>query len=165
MALKLTPRLSRHTTNGWPPYRSAGIRVTAISPGRCHGRVELRPGLWNRDNVGTHLGGSLSAPADPLDRSVLGRVLGDACLVRDRAAHIEFVKPGRGVMATAFHLDGDDLERRRRGAADGSKLLRKCVVQLRDRSGEPVARVRRRLYVRLKQRTRPDAGVARLPED
>ena len=32
MAPSLPPRLFRHLTNWWPPYRGAGIRVVAIAP-------------------------------------------------------------------------------------------------------------------------------------
>ena len=160
MRFQLPPRLFRHMINWWPPYRGAGIRVTAIAPDWCHVRVELRAGLRNRNYLGTHFGGSLYSMADPFYVLMLIHVLGGDYLVWDQAAEIEFLKPGRGRVSAEFHLDGAHLERLRREAADGSKLLPEYVVEIKDASGEVVARVRKRVYVRLKKRARPDRDAA-----
>jgi uncharacterized protein YxjI len=97
--------------------------------------------------------------ADPFYVLMLAHVLGDDYLIWDQAAEIEFLKPGRGVVMAEFHLDAHQVERLRREAADGSKLLPEYTVEIRDAGGEIVARVRKRLYVRLKKRARPDAAV------
>jgi acyl-coenzyme A thioesterase PaaI-like protein len=165
MAPKLPPRLFRHFLNWWPPYRGAGIHVTAISPDWRDVRVELRPRRLNRNYYGTHFGGSLYAMADPFYVLMLAHLLGEDHQVWDQAAEIEFLKPGRGVVAAEFHLDAQHVERLRREAADGTKLLPEYVVEIRDGNGEIVARIRKRLYVRLKKRARPDAAVARTAED
>jgi acyl-coenzyme A thioesterase PaaI-like protein len=165
MALRLTPRLFRHLLNWWPPYRGAGIRVTAISPDWHHVRVELRAGLRNRNYFGSHFGGSLYSMADPFYVLMLAHVLGPDYLIWDQAAEIEFLKPGRGVVSAEFHLEAREVERLRREAADGRKLLPEYAVEIRDPGGEVVARIRKRLYVRLKKRARPDAAPARRPED
>jgi acyl-coenzyme A thioesterase PaaI-like protein len=158
MARPLSPRLFRCLMNWWPPYRGAGIRVTAIAPDWRHVRAELRPGLRNRNYVGTHFGGSLYSLADPFYVLMLNHVLGPDYLIWDQAAEIEFVKPGRGVVAAEFHLDAQHTERLRREAADGSKLLPEYLVEIKDAGGELVARVRKRVYVRLKKRARPTAA-------
>ena len=160
MALKLTPRLFRHMMNWWPPYRGAGIRVTAIAPDWCHVRVELRQRFRNRNYVGTHFGGSLYAMADPFYVLMLYHVLGSDYLIWDQATEIEFLKPGRGVVAAEFHLEAQQVERLRREAADGSKLLPEYLVEIKDGGGEVVARVRKRVYVRLKKGARPGAAAA-----
>jgi len=165
MALQLTPRLFRHLINWWPPFRGAGIRVTAISADWHHVRVELRAGLRNRNYFGSHFGGSLYAMADPFYVLMLAHVLGGDYLIWDQAAEIEFLKPGRGVVSADFHLDAGEIGRLRREAADGSKLLPEYTVEIRDAGGELVARVRKRLYVRLKKRARPDPVAPRLTED
>ena len=114
MALKLPSRLFRHVLNWWPPYRGAGIHVTAISPDWRHVRVELRPRRRNRNYYGTHFGGSLYAMADPFYVLMLAHLLGADYAVWDQAAEIEFLKPGRGVVAAEFHLDAQHVERLRR---------------------------------------------------
>ena len=165
MALKLTPRLFRLMMNWWPPYRGAGIRVRAISSDWCHVRVELRAGLRNRNYFGTHFGGSLYAMADPFYVLMLAHLLGDRYLIWDQAAEIEFLKPARGTVTAEFHLDPHQVERLRREAADGSKLLPEYHVEIRDSGGETVARVRKRLYVRLKKSARPEAAPAPAMEE
>ena len=157
MALVRSARLFRHLLNWWPPYRGAGIRVAAISPDWRHVRVELRPRLRNRNPFGSHFGGNLSSMADPFYVLMLGRLLGPDYLVWDQAAEIEFLKPGRGVVAAEFHLDAREVERLRGEAAGGAKLLPEYLVEIKDAGGEVVARVRKRLYVRLKPRARPAA--------
>ena len=165
MAVTLTPRLFRHLINWWPPYRGAGIHVTAIAADWCHVRVELRARRRNRNYLGTHFGGSLYAMADPFYVLMLYHVLGRDYAIWDQSAQIEFLKPGRGVVAAEFHLDRQHVERLRREAADGSKLLPEYVVEIKDAGGEVVARVRKRLYVRLKRDVRPATGAARAAED
>jgi acyl-coenzyme A thioesterase PaaI-like protein len=165
MALKLKPRLFRHMMNWWPPYRGAGIRVAAISPDWRHVRVELRPRWRNRNPFGSHFGGNLYSMVDPFYVLMLTQVLGGDYLVWDQAAEIEFLKPGLGTVAAEFHLEERQVERLRREAADGSKLLPEFTIEIRDSGGEIVARVRKRLYVRLKKRARPDGGAARTAED
>ncbi len=165
MAFQLSPRLFRHLMNWWPPYRGAGIRVTAISPDWHHVRVELRAGLRNRNYFGSHFGGSLYAMADPFYVLMLAHVLGGDYVIWDQAAEIEFLKPGRGVVTAEFHLDAHQVERLRREAADGSKLLPEYAVEIRDAGGDIVARIRKRVYLRLKKRDRPDAAAQRPPED
>jgi acyl-coenzyme A thioesterase PaaI-like protein len=128
-------------------------------------RVELRAGLRNRNTLGTHFGGSLYAMADPFYVLMLSHVLGGDYLIWDQAAEIEFVRPGRGTVAAEFHLDPQQVERLRREAADGSKLLPEYHVEIRDAAGELVARVRKRLYVRLKRRVPRDAGATPAVED
>ena len=159
MALTMTPRLLRHLMSWWPPYRGAGIRVVAISEDWCHIRVELRARLRNRNYFGTHFGGSLYAMADPFYVLMLHHVLGRDYLIWNQGAEIEFLRPGRGTVSAEFHLDRHQIERLRREAADGTKLLPEFVVEIKDAGGEPVARVRERLYVRLKPRARPGAAA------
>lgn len=164
MARRINARLFRHLMNWWPPYRGAGIHVTGISPDWHDVRVELRPGLRNRNYLGTHFGGSLYAMADPFWVLMLIHVLGDDYLVWDQAAEIEFLKPARGIVAAQFHVDAALVERLRQDAAGGAKLLPEFVTEIRDAGGEIVARVRKRVYVRLKKRARPDAGAPQGPQ-
>lgn len=145
--------------NLWPPFRGAGIRVAEIAPDWGHVRVELRLKRLNRNFVGTHFGGSLFAMTDPFYMIMLLQVLGDDYLVWDQAAEIEYVKPGRGTVHAEFRLDPHHVQRLRHEAADGSKLLPEYAIEVRDARGEVVARVRKKLYVRLKKDRRPAAPV------
>jgi hypothetical protein len=76
--------------------------------------------------------------------------LGHDHYVWDKAADIEFVKPGRGTVQTAFALEDGVLDALRAEAADGGKVLRWFENSVVDAQGETVARVRKQLYVRRK---------------
>jgi acyl-coenzyme A thioesterase PaaI-like protein len=160
MARPLPAWLFRRFLNWWPPYRGAGIRVTALAPDWHAVRIELRPGLRNRNYFGTHFGGSLYAMVDPFYVLMLVHLLGADYLVWDQAAEIEFVRPGRGVVSAEIRLDPAEVERIRREAASGEKFLPEYAIEIRDAGGEVVARVRKRLYIRLKKRARPGAEQA-----
>jgi len=145
--------------NLWPPYRGAGIRVRRIADDWCEVRVELRPRLFNRNYLGTHFGGSLFAMTDPFHVLMLLHVLGDDYVVWDQASAIDYLKPGRGVVAADLRLEAAEVETIRREAAGGDKVVREFGAEIRDRDGELVARVRKQLYVRLKKRLRAAAAT------
>lgn len=155
MRIRPTPGLLRFAMNVWPPFRGAGIRVAEIAPDWSRARVELRLKRLNRNFVGTHFGGSLFAMTDPFYMIMLLQQLGDDYLVWDQAAEIEYLKPGRGVVQAEFRLDPHHVQRLRQEAADGSKLLPEYTIEVCDAAGEVVARVRKKIYVRLKKDHRP----------
>lgn len=142
--------LMRHLFNLWPPFLAAGIHVTALTPDFRHARVELRQRPWNRNYVGTHFGGSLFAMTDPFWMFLVLRGLGKDYIVWDKAAEIEFVKPGRGTVFAEFHIDDALLDRLRAETADGGKHLHWLPVDVVDATGDTVARVRKQIYVRRK---------------
>jgi acyl-coenzyme A thioesterase PaaI-like protein len=141
--------------NVWPPFRGAGIRVRGIAADWSEATVELRARWFNRNYVGTHFGGSLFAMTDPFYALLLMHRLGAEYLVWDQAASIEFVAPGRGTVSATFVLREERVAVIRAQAASGEKVLPQFEVEIRDRTGELVARVRKTLYVRLKPRYRP----------
>lgn len=143
-------RSLKRLLNVWPPFLFSGIRVTAFSDDYRHARVELRMRPWNRNYVGVHFGGSLFAMTDPFWMVMAKESLGTDYVVWDRAAEIEFVKPGRGTVHAVFDLDGATLQAMREATADGAKHLRWFQADVLDQAGEVVARVRKQLYVRRK---------------
>jgi acyl-coenzyme A thioesterase PaaI-like protein len=160
MRFRASAGLLRRVMNLWPPFRGAGIRVASIASDWSHVRVELRLKRLNRNFVGTHFGGSLFAMTDPFYMIMLLQQLGDDYLVWDQAAEIEYVKPGRGTVHAEFRLDPHHVQRLRQEAADGSKLLPEYLIEVCDAQGDVVARVRKKLYVRLKKDRRPTGSAA-----
>ena len=140
----------RRGLNLWPPFLFAGIHVTEISPDWKRIRVELRMRPWNRNYVKTHFGGSLFAMTDPFRMIPVLHCLGPDYFVWDKAAEIEFVKPGRGTVHAVFTLDDAVLDELRAAAAGGEKVLRWFDADVVDAQGEVVARTRKQLYVRRK---------------
>jgi len=157
----MRPAALRWIFNLWPPFVAAGIRVTRLSPDWRNARVELRMRPWNRNYVGTHFGGSLFAMTDPFWMILVKERIGGDYMVWDKAAEIEFVKPGKGTVAAEFHLDDATVDDLRARAASGDKVLHWFDTGVVDASGDLVARVRKQVYVRRKRErgdTRPAAG-------
>lgn len=150
----------RRLFNLWGPFRGAGIRLTELSPDWRHARVELRKTLTNRNYVGTHFGGSLFAMTDPFYMVMLMRNLGGDYIVWDKTASIDFVSPGRGTVHCEFHIDDALMERIKREAASGAPTFPEFDIDVLNTEGQVVARVHRKLYVRLKPERRPLAPAS-----
>ena len=136
--------------NLWPPFLSSGIHVTHMSQDWRQARVELRMRPWNRNYVGTHFGGSLFAMTDPFWMILVKECLGRDYIVWDKAAEIEFVKPGKGTVHAEFQIQDSVLDEIRAATASGEKYLRWFPVEVIDAQGDVVAHVRKQIYVRLK---------------
>jgi hypothetical protein len=147
-----SPASFRRVMNLWPPFLFSGIRVRTISADWRSVRVQLRQRWYNRNYVGTHFGGSLFAMTDPFWMIMALEALGRDYIVWDKAAEIEFVKPGRGTVTADFHLDDAALDAMRAAAAGGEKSLHWFETPVLDAAGDTVARVRKQLYVRLKKK-------------
>jgi acyl-coenzyme A thioesterase PaaI-like protein len=151
----MSPRLLRWVMNVWPPFLGAGIRVRSIAADWSEAVVDLRERLANRNYVGTHFGGSLFAMTDPFYALLLMHRLGERYLVWDQSASIEFVAPGRGTVHAVFRIPDETVDEIRKRTEGGEKALPEFQCEIRDGTGELVARVRKTIYVRLKARYRP----------
>lgn len=146
----MKPNTLRHIFNVWPPFLLSGIHVTELAPDWSFARVELRMRPWNRNYVGTHFGGNLFAMTDPFWMIPIKECLGNDYIVWDKAAEIEFVKPGKGTVHAEFHIEDSALDEIRAATAGGGKTLRWFPVDVIDAQGEVVARVRKQIYARRK---------------
>lgn len=146
----LTPsaRVLRIALNLWPPFLGAGIRVEAISKDFRYARIGLKLRLLNRNMWGVHFGGSLFAMTDAFYSIMLKHNLGIDYMVWDKAASIEFIKPGRGRVFAEFRLDAETIEAVRQATQHGDKHLPELRVNVMDERGDLVAAVHKTLYVR-----------------
>ena len=135
--------------NVYPPFLGAGVRVrqSKADPYTIISSMALRP--WNRNLFGTHFGGSLYAMCDPFFAIILVRALGPGYVVWDRSATIEFLRPGRGTVRATFHVPPEEIARIRERADGGEKVEPELVAEVVGEDGEVVARVGKKLYVRL----------------
>ncbi len=132
----------------YPPYLGAGVRVRSAAPDLSRVEVELPLTAWNRNFVGTHFGGSLYSMCDPFLMLMLMSRLGPGYVVWDKAASIEFLRPGRGTVSAAFELPAGRVDEIRAEADRAGKTLPRFEVTVVDDAGKPVARVEKVLYVR-----------------
>lgn len=151
----MTPRWLRRLFNVYPPYIGAGVRVVRFDDDCRFTRVEMPLRWYNRNYVGTHFGGSLYAMADPFLMIMLMRNLGPDYVVWDKTGTIEFVAPGRGTVWTEFRLTGEALDEIRARTEGGAKYLPWFDVEVRGPDGGLVARIRKQIYIRRKDASRP----------
>ena len=156
----MKPSTLRHVFNFWPPFLFAGIHVTRMSADWREARVELRMRPWTKNYVGTHFGGSLFSMTDPFWMILVKECLGSDYIVWDKAAEIEFVKPGKGTVHASFKVEDSVLDEIRTATANGDKALRWLPVEVIDRQGDVVAKIRKQIYVRRKPHKRTAQGGA-----
>lgn len=143
-------RLFRWLLNIYPPYLGAGVRVRRVAPDFREVVVEMPLRFFNRNYVGTHFGGSLYAMVDPFYMLMLIKNLGPDYIVWDKAANIDFVKPGRGTVRAHFQLEDKVIQEIKERVKNGGKYLPTFTVQVTDSQGDVVAVVEKVLYVRKK---------------
>lgn len=155
-----SPAVFRHVMNLWPPFWGTGISIAEVAPDYSRAVVRMKKRFYNANAFGTHFGGSLYAMCDPFHVLMLVPQLGPDYLVWDKAAEIEFIKPGRGTVTAVFDWHPAEIAEIRERTAGGGKYEPLRTVEVRDESGELIARVRKTLYVRTrKPATLPAAQV------
>jgi acyl-coenzyme A thioesterase PaaI-like protein len=147
-----SPWLARTLMSLYPPLLGAGIRVTRVSPDYRQVRVELPLRWYNANVVGTQFGGSIYAMTDPFYMLMYMRALGPEYAVWDKAAAIEFVKPGRRLLVVEFTLSDGEVDEVRRRTAEGDKHVFDREVLVHDDAGLLVARVIKTLYVKKREK-------------
>jgi hypothetical protein len=106
--------------------------------------------LWwrTRNYVGTIFGGSLYGAVDPFYMMMLIQVLGPGYVVWDKAAAIQFRRPGRTTLYASFQLDDALVDGIREELQRVEKLDRHFTVELKDAAGEVHAIIEKTVNVR-----------------
>ena len=151
--LTLRQRVLMRLFNFYPPFLGAGIRVVSVSPDWSAIKVRLALNWLNRNLFGTQFGGSLYAMCDPFFVIILARHLGADYIVWDKAATIQFLRPGHGPVTATFHIPPETIDEIRALADRGEKLEPLFQVEVVDEAGQVIAQVEKRLYVRKKDLT------------
>jgi acyl-coenzyme A thioesterase PaaI-like protein len=143
-------RLLERLINIYPPLVGAGIHSRSLDERTID--VEMKLTFFNRNVVGVHFGGSLYAMCDPWFMLILMRLLGPDYTVWDKAANIQFKRPGRGKVKARFHIPAERVEEIRRDADQNHKVEPTFTVDVLDEQGVVIAQVEKLLYVRRKDR-------------
>jgi acyl-coenzyme A thioesterase PaaI-like protein len=138
----------RERLNTYPPYAGAGIVITHVALDGSEIRVRMPLTERNRNLVGTHFGGSLYAMVDPHLMILLMRRLGPGYVVWDKAAAIDFRRPGRGTVHATIRVTDGEVDAIVAATADGDKHLPQWTLEILDDGGDLVATVHKTLYVR-----------------
>jgi len=148
----MKPKFLKLILNIYPPYIGAGIHVEHISEDYREVVVAMKLRWYNRNYVGTHFGGSLSAMTDPFFMLMLLNILGGDYIVWDQAARIEFIRPGRGRVVARFHLSQMQIDAIHAETRDGAVFHPEYEVDILNDDGQVVAHVLKQLYIRQKNK-------------
>lgn len=143
----------RRLVNLYPPYVGAAIRVRHTESGGYVTRMKLT--WYNRNLFGTHFGGSLYAMCDPFYSIILLEELGRDFIVWDKAATIDFRRPGKGTVSARFEIPAARVEEIRETALRDGKTEPRFSTEVVDGDGEVVAAVEKVIYVRVKNHAQP----------
>jgi len=145
-------RRLRWTFNLIPAYRGTGARVKYVSSDFREVRVALPLSWRTRNYVGTIFGGSLYGAVDPVYMIMLIKILGPSYTVWDKAATIQFRRPGRSTLYAKFVLDEEEIRTIRELAERQPSVDRVYRVNLADAQGTVCASVEKTVYIRKKAR-------------
>lgn len=134
----------------YAPYLGAGVKLKKMSKDFRHCRVEMPLTILNRNYVGTQFGGSLYSMVDPWYMLMLIKNLGDDYIVWDKAATINFRKPGMGRVHAEFNLSQEVLDEIKKYLETNVKMDKHFLVEIKDETGKLIADVDKTLYIRKK---------------
>lgn len=140
--------------NSWPPLFFAGIKLTYLAADYREAHVTLKLRWYNRNYVGVQYGGSLMSMTDPWYMLLLMHNLGGDYFVWDKHAEIDYVAPGKTHVHAHFKISEETLADIREQTASGEKYIPEFSVDILDDHNKLVARVKRRVYIKLKPRAR-----------
>lgn len=141
----------RDRLNKWGTFAAQRLEVLAVADDWSSATIRMDLQEDNGNYYGTAFGGTLFSMVDPFFVILAYHQLGEGYVVWDKAAEIEFVKPGASAITATVEMPADVVAEMRVAAADGSKVLRWFEVEMIDAVGDVVARARRQLYVRKKR--------------
>jgi acyl-coenzyme A thioesterase PaaI-like protein len=133
------------------PYVGANVKIRTIDDNTVESSMALIES--NTNYVGTHFGGSLYSMCDPFFMFILMENLGKDYIVWDKAASIEFLKPGTGRVTARFHIPAEELDALKTELAKVRKLDRIYQCEVKDEAGVVVAKMTKTLYIRLMKKS------------
>lgn len=143
-------RLLRWRFNFFPAYRATSARIIYISDDFREVHIKLPLNWKTRNVVGTIFGGSMYASVDPIYMLMLIKNLGPDFVVWDKAAAIQFKKPGKTTLYASFVLREEELDTIKKSLHAGESIDRIYRVDLTDTGGVVHASIEKTVYIRRK---------------
>ncbi|TDR23288.1 acyl-coenzyme A thioesterase PaaI-like protein [Marinicella litoralis] len=136
--------------NWYGPYLGAGVKIEYLADDWRELRVAMSMKWYNRNAVGTHFGGSLYSMIDPHYMLMLMKILGNDYIVWDKAASINFIKPGTGTVRSTMKITDEMLVKIQQETQHGEKYLPNFEVEIFNQKNELVAQAVKTLYIKRK---------------
>ena len=122
--------------------------------------VKLPLNWKTRNYVGTTFGGSMYAAVDPIYMVMFIKLLGPEYIVWDKAATIQFKRPGRSTLRARFKVEDQELETIRKELEGKSALDRVYRIELLDEEGTLCALIEKTIYFRKKDESKSQTSVS-----
>lgn len=148
MSESLRTKLLRFAFNFYPCYRRSGARLTYVADDYSEVRVKLPLNWLTRGYWGTLFGGSMYAAIDPVLLVMLARRLGPDYVVWDKAATIEFKKPGRSTLYARFRIEEAEIAELKSLIERQGRIERSWPIELTDAAGTVHAAFTKTLHLR-----------------
>ncbi len=143
----LKTKIFRMGMNFFPCYRGTGGRVTFIAADFRRIRIRLPLSWRTRNIVGTIFGGSIYAATDPFYMLMLRMRLGKSYVIWDKAASVQFLRPGRSTLYAEFTLPPGEEAEIRLLLTKQPSVDRTYTVELCDENGVVHAIVQKVVYI------------------
>lgn len=150
LAFRIRQKFLDKLINFYGPYVGAGVKMKNMSKDFRYCEVEMPLTLYNKNYMGTQFGGSLYSMTDPWYMLMLIKNLGPDYIVWDKAATIQFKKPGRGTVRAEFRLSQEDIDEVKAYVEKNVKMDKVFKVEIKDLEGKLIAEVDKVVYVRKK---------------
>lgn len=144
------PQVFKAMMNVYPPYVGAGVRIDEVDFEKGFIRVRMGLNPLNKNIVGTQFGGSLYSMTDPFIMLLLMQKLGNDYVVWDKSASIDFIKAGKSAVTAEMTITETEVATIKDLAKDGEPVFRDYTVEIKDTKGVIVAKVEKKLYIRLR---------------
>lgn len=133
-----------------PAYHGTGGRVTYISADWSELRLEIPRNWRTRNYVGTIFGGSMYGAVDPMYMIMLIKRLGPEYIVWDKAATIQFKKPGKCKLFACFKISDEEVQFIQQELKSGRSMERVYPLDITDLEGQVYVKVTKTIYIRRK---------------
>ncbi|CAH1592201.1 MULTISPECIES: DUF4442 domain-containing protein [Vibrio] len=150
------PGIVKFALNIWPPFWGSGIKILHISEDFRTVNVRLKLRWWNKNANRTQYGGSIFSLTDPIYSLMLMGILREEYFVWDKEASINFIKPGQSDLFAEFEVTEGMLADIYQMTRNGEKCFPEFITYVKDKEGNVVSEVQRKLYVRKKPQYREE---------
>lgn len=136
--------------NLYPPFLGAGVKVKRLNKEGTKIEVSMNLTRLNKNYVGTHFGGSLYSMCDPFYMLILIQLLGRDYIVWDKAATINFKRPGRGRVHAIFEVTNDLFQSIKNEVDEKGRHEPILLVEVKDSEGNVVCEITKTLWIKKK---------------
>jgi acyl-coenzyme A thioesterase PaaI-like protein len=153
----VSPKMMKFLLNIYPPYLGAGIKIEYIKDNWKELKVSMVLRWYNRNAVGTHFGGSLYSMTDPHIMLLLMNILGKDYIIWDKSAEIDFIKATKQKVFCTISISDEIIEEIKQQTEKNAKFLPEFILDIVDSEGNLIAKVKKVLYIRRKNRIKDSA--------